>query len=167
MTGMTRALDNHLGSGRVSRVIYGAIIGLALVVALDAHPPTAWLMAATLAVTAVAVGLAEFYSEVIGVQARMRRRPDAAVLSELVGEVGAVAFGVAFPAVFFVLAALGAMDLDTAFAIAKWSGLGLIVFYGFCAARLAESSVMCSILSALAAGAIGVGLIVVKALLQH
>jgi hypothetical protein len=31
----------HLRSRQVSRVIYGAIIGLALVVALEAHPPRA------------------------------------------------------------------------------------------------------------------------------
>ena len=29
------------------------------------------------------------------------------------------------------------MELDTAFRLAKWSGLGLIGFYGFAAARLA------------------------------
>jgi tetrahydromethanopterin S-methyltransferase subunit B len=162
-----QALEKHLGSGRVSRVIYGAIIGLALVVALQAHPPTAWVMAGTLAVTALAVGLAELYSEVIGVQARTRRRPGREVLSELAGEVCAVAFGVAFPAVFFVLAALGAMELDTAFGFAKWSGLGLIVFYGLAAARLAGSSWVGSIASAAAVGAIGVFLIVLKSLLQH
>ena len=48
-----------------------------------------------------------------------------------------MAFGVAFPAVFFVLAALGAITIDTAFTIARWSGLGLIGFYGYVAGRLA------------------------------
>jgi tetrahydromethanopterin S-methyltransferase subunit B len=166
MTGVTRALEEHLGSGRVSRVIYGAIIGLALVVALEGHPPAAWVVAGMLVTTALAVGFAELYSEVIGNQARTRRHPGRELLSELAGEVGAVAFGVSFPAIFFVLAGLGAIELDTAFGIAKWSGLGLIVFYGFTAARLAGSSLLGSIMSASAAGAIAAFLIVLKALLH-
>jgi hypothetical protein len=103
-------------------VIYGAIIGLALVLALEAHPPAAWVMAGTLATTALAVGLAELYSEVIGIQARTRRRPGREQLSELTGQVVAVAFGIAFPAVFFVLAGLGAIEPDTAFGLASGPG---------------------------------------------
>ena len=60
----------------------------------------------------------------------MRRRPGREELSELGGEAVAVVFGIAFPAVFFVLSALGALEAATAFDVAKWSGLGLIVFYG-------------------------------------
>ena len=41
-----------------------------------------------------------------------------------------MAFGVAFPSVFFILAAAGAMEQDTAFTVAKWTGLGLIALYG-------------------------------------
>ena len=147
-------------------MIYGAIIGLALVVALEAHPPTAWVVAGSLVITALAVGLAELYSELIGVQARTRSRPGKAHLAELGTEVTAVAFGVAFPAVFFALAGLGALELDTAFGLAKWLGLGLIFFYGFSAARLAGASMLSSIVSASAAGAIGAFLIVLKALLH-
>jgi hypothetical protein len=123
-------------------------------------------VAATLVTTALAVGLAELYSEVIGIQARTRGRLGRETLSELAGEVGAVVFGVAFPAVFFALAGLGAIELDTAFGFAKWSGLGLIVFYGFTAARLAGSSLLGSVLSASAAGAIGTFLIVLKSVLH-
>src|SRR4051794_13259570 len=39
--GLRRAVDAHLGSRDVARVIYGSIIGLALVVALGQHPPSA------------------------------------------------------------------------------------------------------------------------------
>ena len=68
---MLRAIKAHLGSRQVSRVIYGAIIGLALIVALEEHPPSSRVVVATLLGTALAVGLAEFYSDVIG--ARRRR----------------------------------------------------------------------------------------------
>ncbi len=164
---ITRAVESHLGSGRVSRVVYGAIIGLALVVAIQAHPPKAWVVAATLVSTGIAVALAEVYSEVLGIETSTRRWPTREQFEELGVEAVTVAFGVAFPAVFFVLAALHVFELSTAFALAKWSGLGLTAFYGFCAARLAGSSLTRSVLFAAAVGAIGGFLIIAKALVMH
>jgi hypothetical protein len=64
-------LAEHLGSEQVSRVVYGTVIGVALVAALEAHPPTAGATAATILTTAVAVGLAELYSEIVGARVRL------------------------------------------------------------------------------------------------
>jgi VIT1/CCC1 family predicted Fe2+/Mn2+ transporter len=161
-----RAIKAHLGSRQVSRVIYGAIIGLALIVALEEHPPSSGVVVATLLGTAVAVGLAELYSDFVGEEIRRRRHVRGAELRELASDVAAVAFGVAFPIVFFILAAADAIEQDTAFTIAEWSGVGLIGFYGFWAARLAGESLRGSALRALAAGLIGVFLIAIKALLH-
>src|SRR5215213_11425513 len=71
---MLQSVEAHLGSRQVARVIYGSIIGLALVVALEAHPPSAGAVLATLWATALAVGLAELYSDVVGTETRTRRR---------------------------------------------------------------------------------------------
>ena len=150
----------------MSRVIYGAIIGMALVVALEAHPPRAVAVIASICATALAVSLAEIYSDVIGTETRTRRRPERARLLSILEEAGAVAFGIAFPAVFFVLAAAGAMELDTAFTAAKWSGLGLIGLYGYLGARLTGRGLAASVLHALAVGLIGGFLIAIKALLH-
>src|SRR5436190_17389246 len=43
-----RAFEVHLRAHNVARIIYGATIGLALVVALEDHPPAAGVMAGTL-----------------------------------------------------------------------------------------------------------------------
>jgi hypothetical protein len=163
---LRRAIETHLGTRQVARVIYGAIIGMALVVSLEAHPPRPAVVAGTLMATAVAVGLAELYSEVVGAETRNRRRVGRAQLGQLLDDVGAVAFGIAFPAVFFLLAAAGAVDGDTAFTIAKWSGLGLISMYGFLAGRLAGESMLVSLLQAVAVGVIGGALIAFKALIH-
>src|SRR4051812_36692400 len=48
------ALETHLGSQQVSRVIYGAILGLALTLGLERHPPGAGVVVATLFATAIA-----------------------------------------------------------------------------------------------------------------
>ena len=160
------AFMRHLGTGQVARVIYGAIIGMALIVALQTHPPSATEMTVALLSTAVAVGLAEGYSDLVGFETRMRRRVTPDELREILDDVLAVMFGIVFPDVFFGLAAVGAIQLDTAFGLAKWSGLGLIAFYGFCAARLAGERLGGAFLRGAAVGAIGALLIVLKSLVH-
>jgi len=81
-------------------------------------------------------------------------------------EAAAVAVGIGSPAVFFALAALGAIERDTAFGVAKWSGLGLIAAYAFAAARLTGDTTWRSFFRAAVAALIGVFLIVIKALLH-
>ena len=58
------------------------------------------------------------------------------------------------------------LEPDTAFTVAKWSGLGVISFYGFVGGRLAGAGVWLSILQALTVGVIGGVLIAFKALLH-
>jgi hypothetical protein len=156
----------HLGSRQVARVLYGSIIGLALVLALEAHPPSAATVAGSLFATAIAVGLAELYSEYVGTETRTRRRVDREQFAEIWDEVGAVVLGIAFPAVFFLMAAVGIIERDTAFTIAKWSGLGLITAYGYAAARLTGAGVPRSIYRASMAALIAAFLIVIKSLLH-
>jgi hypothetical protein len=165
-TGLGRALERHLGSQRVARVTYGAIIGMALIVVLEKHPPRNGVVIGTLLATALAVALAELYSEVIGHQTRTRARVPRHHLRRLAGEVAAVAFGVAFPCVFFLAAAAGLLDEHTAFTLAKWSGLVLIGFYGFCAARLAGDGFLPALVQALAVAAVGALLIAFKAVVH-
>jgi hypothetical protein len=160
------AVRAHLGTGQVARVIYGSIIGLALILALEQHPPGPGSVIGSLLATALAVGLAEVYSEALGAEVRLRRRITRAELEPLLDDLLAVSFGIAFPAVFFVLAAAGAIEEDTAFDIAEWSGLGLIAFYGAAAAKLAGASHSGALVRGLLAGLIAVVLIVLKAVLH-
>jgi len=164
--GAFRVLRAHLGSEHVGRVIYGAIIGLALVVVMEVHPPSAAVVAGSLVGTGVAVALAEAYSEFLGAEARYRRRVDHQHAVQIATQALAVGFGTAFPAVIFVLAEAGAIGVDTAFVVAKWSGVGLIGFYGFCAGRLAGSGVAAALVQALAVAIVGALLIALKALLH-
>ena len=160
---MLRFVEEHLGSTQDARVIYGANIGLALVVALEHQPPRPGVVVATLLGTALAVALAELYSEVVGAEIRFRRRIDHPRLREIGRDVAAVAFGISFPGVFFVLAAAGAMEVETAFELAKWTGLALVGFYGFIAARLAGLGLGRSLAQGAAVALIGGFLIGLKA----
>jgi hypothetical protein len=123
-------------------------------------------MIGSLVGTAIAVALAEIYSEVLGTETRQRRRVRLRELVPVLDEVAAVAFGVAFPVVFFLLSALGVIKIETAFRLAKWTGLGLIAFYGYCGGRLAGERQIPSLLHGLAAGTVAAALIALKALLH-
>jgi hypothetical protein len=163
---MLQVVEDHLDSTQVARVIYGAIIGLALVVTLEHNPPDAGVVAGSLVVTGVAVGLAELYSEIVGTEVRTARRVERARLREIATDVTAVTLGVSFPAVFFLFAGVGAMEVETAFEWAKWSGLALTGFYGFCAARLSGMGLLGAALQAAAVAAIGGVLIGLKAVIH-
>jgi len=160
------AIEAHLGSQQIARIVYGSIVGLTLVVALDDHPPAAGVMVAWLLLTALAVALAELYSEVVGAETRERHRVTRHQLAHMLDGAAAVAFGVAFPAAFFALAVVGLIELGTAFALAKWGGLVLIGFYGYWASRFSGASVTGAVLRAALVAAIGAALVVLKALLH-
>ena len=163
---LRETVERHLGSRDVARVVYGAVVGLALVVALQAHPPGAATTAGLLAGTAIAVGLAELYSEIVGTEARLRQPVRRREIRTMAGEAVAVVFGAGFPALFFVAAAVGLIEVPLAFTLSKWTGLGLICAYGFLAARLSGSSYVTALLHAVTVGAIGGLLIALKALLH-
>src|SRR3954470_5007584 len=159
-------IEDHLGSSDVARTIYGAIVGLALILALEQHPPSAAATSTLVAATAIAVGLAELYSEVVSAEARTRRPVKLADVKHMLGEAAAVILGAGFPTIFFIVAAAGLIDLDMAFKLSKWTGLGLICSYAFFAARLAGSSVGRSLLHMAFLGSIAGALIALKAVLR-
>jgi len=163
---MRTSLEQHLGSRQVGKVVYGAIIGLALTVAIESHPPKPAVMVVWLLGTALAVGLAEVYSEVVGAETSTRRPITRPQLGHMAEDALAVGFGVAFPAVIFLLSAFGLFEVGTAFSIAKWTGLGLIGFYGYWAARFAGATSRGALVKATLVALVGAGLILLKSLVH-
>ena len=159
-------LEAHLGSRQVSRVVYGSIIGVALIVTLQSHPPTPAVMIGWLIGTGVAVGLAELYSEVVGEETSTRHRVTRRRLRHMAEDSAVVAFGIAFPVVFFVFPLVGVGTIETAFSLAKWTGLGLVAFYGFWAARLAGAPWIRAALYAVLVASVDAILIALKAFLH-
>ena len=123
-------------------------------------------MAGILSGTALAVGLAELYSDIVAAEARTRRPARRPEVRSMAGAALAVVFGAGFPAVFFLLATAGVVDTGAAFSLSKWSGLTLICAYGFIAARLAGAGIARSLLHSASVGAIGGSLIALKSLLH-
>ena len=77
MPAVWRTVEEHLATAQVARVLYGAIIGLALIVTLEHHPPDPGVVAASLVATGLAVAFAELYSDFIGTQTRCAIRSSA------------------------------------------------------------------------------------------
>jgi hypothetical protein len=157
---------SHLGSREAAQALYGATVGLALVLALQRQPPAPGTVAALILGTALAIGLAELYAEAVSTEARTRQPIHRKQLLRIAGRTTAVVFGAGFPAVFFVIATTGLIDTDAAFTLSKWGGLTLICGYGFLAGRLAGSSVWRALWHAALIGVIGVLLIAGKSLLH-
>jgi hypothetical protein len=163
---VVRLIESHLGSRDVAKIVYGSVVGLAVVVALEHHSGSPAQTVAAIAGTAIAVALAEAYSEFVGIETRERRHVGRSELPRLAAEAATVALGAGFPVVFFLLAAVDVLALPTAFSLAKWTGVGLMFAYGFAASRLAGSSLATALLHAAAVGAIGGALIALKALVH-
>ena len=163
---MRASLEQHLRSRQVGRIVYGSIIGLALVVAIENHPPRPSVMAVWLLGTAVAVALAEVYSDVVGTETSTRQPITRPQLVHMAEDSLAVGFGVAFPAVWFVMSMVGLFEIETAFSIAKWTGLGLIGFYGYWAARFAGAPILSALVKGALVAMVGAGLIILKSLVH-
>ena len=146
-------------------MVYGSIIGLALVLALEAEPPDTRFIIASLWATAVAVGFAEFYSEWVGRATRSSLGIESEPWRVSAEDAAGVAFGIAFPSVFFVIATLGWVDISTAFSLATWTGMALIGSYGYVAARLSGSGIRKALLQATSLGLLALMLILFKSLL--
>ena len=131
------ALVGHLESTHVGRVVYGAIIGLALVVALQAHPPGSGTVVALIIGTAVAVGLAELYSELLGTETRTRRRPRARRSSSCSTTASPSPSAPPSPPSSSSSPWRTSSTTTPRSTSRSGPGLGLIAFYGYCAGRLA------------------------------
>jgi VIT1/CCC1 family predicted Fe2+/Mn2+ transporter len=116
--------------------------------------------------TGIAVGLAELYSEIIGEETSTRQRVTGPRLRHMAADALAVVFGIAFPAVFFVFPLVGIGTEEGAFFLARWTGLALVAFYGFWAARFAGASWLRAVLYAVLVACVDAALIALKALVH-
>lgn len=158
------SLDASTQSQLVAKVVYGSILVLALEVALEEHPPGPKEMVGAVIGTALAITLAELYSDVVGLEIGKRRRVRRGELRTILRKVSAVGVGAVFPVLWFGLAWADVVSMDAAFTLSKWTGMGLIGFFGYAAGRLAGNGQLRSLLQATALVAVGVGIVFLKAL---
>jgi hypothetical protein len=155
-----------LSADHATHAVYGSMIVLAIITSLDAASATARECVVAIVGLAVAVGLSQLFSDLIGGTYRAGRMLEGSELAHIAANV-AFGFGAALvPAVFFVLALAGTISLHHALTIAEWTGIGVIWIYVFAAARAAGLTLVRSVAWALALTVCGIGLVELK-LLAH
>ncbi len=156
-------IDGH----RVSKIIYGTIMVLVVLLAMEDHPPSAAGSLALVVMTGIGVALAEFYSDFIGANIEQKHTLTTQERQNIAHDISGVLIGALLPAPFFILAIFGVMALDTAFEFAKWTLVGVLLFYGYVASRLNGHSQLFSIILAVAASTIGLLVVLFKETLGH
>ena len=160
-------LRHHLTAGHAGNVVYGSIVVLALVLVLSHEGASAGTAIVSIVgavlVVAVAEAYAEFLQEMIQLHRPLRGRDRRQILA------GIAVHGIAAlaPIVFFVLAALDAMELETAYTVAKWFGVAVLGLYAYGAYRAAGVGVGRSLLAGALLTGIGLLLVALKSLVGH
>jgi hypothetical protein len=149
---------------RAARAVYGAIIALAVILALEDATEAASKVIAAAIGSVIAAMLAEGYAEYIAAVIRERRYPTRTEIRETSADIGAGTLAALIPVIPFLLVELGLIELDTAYDIAPWLGLGVIGGYALLASRIAGLSRTRSGIVTAGALAIGLALIAVKSL---
>lgn len=160
-------LRHHVTEGHAANVVYGSIVVLALVLVLSHEHASAGTAIVSIIGASLVVSIAEAYSEflqeMIQLHRPLRGRERRQILAGIAVH-GVAALG---PIVFFVLAALDAISLDTAYTTAKWVGVGVLGLYAFGAYRAAGGSIQRSLFAGGAMTLVGVVLVLLKSVFGH
>lgn len=149
---------------RAARAVYGSIIALAVILVLQRTGAPAGEVIPAVIGSVVAASLAELYAEYIALTIRDRHHPGSRRLGEELVDVAAGSLAAMLPMVPFIFVGFGVIEIDTAYDIARWVGIGVIAGYTLLANRLAGISTLRGIVVTVAVVAVGLSLIAIKAL---
>jgi VIT1/CCC1 family predicted Fe2+/Mn2+ transporter len=162
-----RAQDRERLAERARHAVYGSVIVLAVIVALDGTAARTREVIASVIAAAIATVVAETYADYLAETISVGRRPTRRENAEALRNAWAGLLAAILPVVFFVLTGLGLMALDTAFRAAIWTGVAVVGFYAVVANRVSGLSIARSVAAGTAFTALGALLVLVKALASH
>jgi len=164
---MLANLREILTGYRAGKAVYGIIIALAIVISLETNPPDALEAEMTILLGALAVVIAEFYSDYL--QRRIDRRGEltTAEMKQIGSHVGTVMFGALLPIPIFLLATFGVLSVASAFTIIKWMLVGLLFIYGYISCLISGVGITWSLILGSLVGSIGLVVVLAKAALSH
>jgi hypothetical protein len=164
---MMSRVDRERLAERARHAVYGSVIVLAVIVALDGTGVRAREVLASVLGAAIATVLAELYADHLAATIRRARQPSTSERVERVRDAGYGLLAAVLPGTFFLLAALDVLELSNAFTAAIWTGVGVVGFYAFVANRIAGSGIVRSLAVGVAFAALGTVLVLIKALASH
>jgi hypothetical protein len=147
-----------------ARAVYGLIIVMAVLEAMELHPPAAgWEGAELLLGTVLAVALAEVYADLIAGTLVHNKRPSGTTLGLTMREAGPLLIGAPLPVIVLVLSALGLVEIHRAIDLAQIIAYTTLLIYGWRAAWQLDSRVAPRVITGLTFAGIGFLLVALKA----
>jgi len=147
--------------------VYGSVIVLAVVIALDDTSVRPGEAIASVVGAAIATVLAEVYADYLSGMIEAGRAPTGHEVREALRNAAAGLLAAILPVVFFILAGFGVMELSTAFNFAVWTGVAVVGFYAYFANRVGGMSFTRSIVTGFLFTILGTALVLLKALVTH
>ena len=132
-----------------SSAIYGTLTVMAVIVAMEDHPPPALRAAAQMFGVTLAIAIAKAYAEIIAGTLHRGRRLIAEEWREILRRVSPVLFGSQGPTVVMLLSAFGLFSVETAIDVSKALILVLLFVYGLRVAQLLHTNRLIQIASGL------------------
>ena len=153
--------DERFSKHSVSKAIYGSISVLAVLLVMEEHPPAAWRAAVTLFGSALAIALAEAYSETVAEMISRRARLTGAELGAVWRSARPILLAANLPTLFLLLSAAGLYSVPSALLIAEYAVYAALFVYGAWSGRLLHGTWWRSLLGGLFTLAVGalIGLI--------
>ena len=148
----------------VEKAIYGLVTVLAVLVAMEEHPPSAWRGAATLFGTTLAVALVETYAATIAATLSRRRALAGEEQGVIWRSVMPVVTGAQAPTIVLLLSALGLFPVGRAITIAQIVVALLRFGYGLRVGQILHQHRLQQLISGLALVAIAGLLVTIKVL---
>jgi hypothetical protein len=158
-----------LGNRRtISGTVYGTIVVLAAITgSAKAVDPNLWSVAVIATVTSWVLWVAHVYSHGLGESVTIGRRLSAAELAAIARRESAILRAAVLPVFVVVLGALGLFHDRTALWLAVGVGVATLTIQGIRFARLEELSTAGTVASVGVNLALGLSIVLVKALLTH
>lgn len=164
---MWETIIKNISGHRVAKTIYGTIIILVVIVSIEDHPPTIVGTVATVIMTGLGVAMAEWYSDFIGKTIEDHHMLTSAERRKIVKDISAVMTGAWLPLPFLAVAWFGIISIDLAIGLAKWTMIGVLLFYGYVASRLIGHGHVRSFAFAVGASVIGIVIVLFKETWGH
>ena len=166
-----RGTDEHPPAGgappshaAAARAVYGLLIVMAVLEAMEVHPPHAgWEGPELLVGTVLAVALAEVYADLIAGMLVHHKRPSRTELGLTGREAAPLLIGAPLPIVALVLSALGWVGIHRAIDAAQVIAYTTLLLFGWRTARQLDTRLPARVMAGLTFAAIGFLLVAIKA----
>lgn len=161
------SIFKSLIGSRSSKAVYGLILITVVLIGLERHATDSMEVALKVLLAAIAIVIAEIYSEYLGEKIKRKKALSKREHKEISHDASAIFAVSLYPALIFLISALGLYSIEVAFKIAYTLSLIGLGAFGYIASMYAGDPRSTSIKRTLLAVFIGFAVILLKYELGH